>query len=267
METDVKTNDVPGVSKTKWLVVACAAAVLLVAVAGFGWQRWASPPDDLSGVWMVLGGNTTLVLEKQEDDYRLTLGGRRLTVKSVDIDRVRQQTVLSVVTDSGLLAVWTLHMGREGENTSMLFVNQDGFLEDAYVLQRSLTAVDRKRLGSAKAAKKPLWSPSFDCGRAATDVERMICSDRELAELDRRLADVIAESGEEDRALQRQWLENDRNSCKAFDCLRQIHLQRLEDLQRMQMNAAQYDESSDADAQESADDAEMAQAECEDCAG
>lgn len=265
MEAEMNANQPSGARKKKWLVLAIVGLVLLVALAGFGWQRLAAPPDDLSGIWMELGGNTTLVLEKRDDDYRLSLGGRRLTVKSVDIDRARKQTLLSVVTDSGLLAIWTLQKSQEGEDRTMLFVSRDGFTQDPYVLQRSLTALDRKRLGDTKPAKKPLWSPSFDCGRAVTDVERMICSDRELAELDKRLAEAVADGGAEDKNLQRQWLENDRNSCKTFDCLRQIHFQRLEDLQRMEMNAAQYEEGGEAEADPPEGDEEAPPADCADC--
>ena len=64
--------------------------------------------------------------------------------------------------------------------------------------------------GSATAA-----GPSFDCTRAAGQVETLICNDAELAALDRKLAaaydralERVAQDGYEDpHAMQRGWIK------------------------------------------------------------
>ncbi|HEX6592564.1 MAG TPA: hypothetical protein VF050_11240, partial [Moraxellaceae bacterium] len=186
-----------------------------IALAFLGWQRLAGAPTDLSGVWILIGSNTTLVLEKQGADYRLSLGGRRLTVKDVDRDNANHQINLTVVTDSGLLATWSLSTEKDGESRRLLYVDRDGFARDPFMLQRELTDADRARLAKARPARQPLWSPSFDCGKAATDVERMICSDAELAEMDKHIAAVVsaADAIATQKASQPAWIESVRNSC------------------------------------------------------
>ena len=72
----------------------------------------------------------------------------------------------------------------------------------------------------APAAAQAAAGPSFDCARAQSWDERMICGDRDLSALDRRVADafrraVEAKPGERDRlqAEQRAWLR-ERRTCE-----------------------------------------------------
>ncbi|MBV9882661.1 MAG: hypothetical protein JO276_06595 [Sphingomonadaceae bacterium] len=85
---------------------------------------------------------------------------------------------------------------------------------------------------AAQGAAAP--SPSFDCARASTAVERMICGDAELAALDRGIA-IFYASGRRNarpgRAVREQaeWLTS-RNGCDSRACLRQTMIERLWDL-------------------------------------
>jgi uncharacterized protein len=57
--------------------------------------------------------------------------------------------------------------------------------------------------------------PSFDCGRALGKVEQLICSDDELAELDRKLADLHRSGGERaaaQKVAEQKWIHA-RNQC------------------------------------------------------
>jgi len=70
-------------------------------------------------------------------------------------------------------------------------------------------------------------SPSFNCAKASTDVEKLICSDAELANLDRSLADLYgtllkqtpAKDQQMLKAEQRGWVKG-RNECWKSDDMR-----------------------------------------------
>lgn len=83
--------------------------------------------------------------------------------------------------------------------------------------------------GTAQAA------PSFDCSKAATKVENMICDHPKIAQLDSDLADAYktalrdspwASANRRIRAEQKQWIAQ-RNRCETPRCLRQIYHQRI----------------------------------------
>jgi len=67
---------------------------------------------------------------------------------------------------------------------------------------------------------------SFDCAKAATPQEKMICGSAELARLDEQGARAYAAalSATSDKSLvkawQRDWLRSTRNGCTEVDCLR-----------------------------------------------
>lgn len=74
--------------------------------------------------------------------------------------------------------------------------------------------------------------PSFDCARATTDAERMICASPELARLDRRMARIYR-YGQREQLLsgqivaeQRIWLQL-REICPNEECLRAAYEERI----------------------------------------
>ena len=76
--------------------------------------------------------------------------------------------------------------------------------------------------------------PSFDCARASTQVEHMICTDAELRALDLGVARFYASgmrNSRPGRAVreQREWLAM-RDQCDARACLRQAMMERLSSL-------------------------------------
>lgn len=83
--------------------------------------------------------------------------------------------------------------------------------------------------GTARAA------PSFDCSKAATQVENMICDHPRIAQLDCDLADAYrtalrdspwASANRRIRAEQKEWIAR-RNRCETPRCLRQVYHQRI----------------------------------------
>lgn len=75
---------------------------------------------------------------------------------------------------------------------------------------------------------------SFDCNKAATWVEKTICSNADLSVLDEKMAnkykdDVASSDGNEPyvKAMQKQWLQYQRNTCATAECLIREHKERL----------------------------------------
>ena len=79
------------------------------------------------------------------------------------------------------------------------------------------------------------YAASFDCSKASTTVEHMICSDAELSKLDEDLnvkyKAYLLNSAEPDlvRQKQRYWLEK-RNSCKNIRCIKGRYYYRIAEL-------------------------------------
>ena len=78
-------------------------------------------------------------------------------------------------------------------------------------------------------------APSFDCSKAATQVENMICDNPKIAQLDSDLADAYktalrdspwASANKRIRAEQKDWISR-RDRCESPRCLRQVYHQRI----------------------------------------
>lgn len=95
--------------------------------------------------------------------------------------------------------------------------------------------------------------PSFDCARASTAVERMICGDAELRALDLGVARFYASGMRNSRPAravreQREWLAM-RDQCDAQACLRQAMMERLSRLSEVVGPDLPAYSSADADAE------------------
>jgi uncharacterized protein len=86
-------------------------------------------------------------------------------------------------------------------------------------------------LSTARAA-------SFDCGKAASEVEKVICGNDELSKLDEDLFGAYTEALKLQRTdlreqaikSQEQWLKDVRDTCRNAACLRKAYETRIEEL-------------------------------------
>ena len=84
-------------------------------------------------------------------------------------------------------------------------------------------------------AQEP-FAPSFDCSRAASGQERLVCNDRELSALDVSLHQIYivrrdeAVDSSEVLDSQRNWIRNVFRGCSDKACLVQAYSQRLSEL-------------------------------------
>src|SRR5262245_58878613 len=85
---------------------------------------------------------------------------------------------------------------------------------------------------------------SFDCAKAQTRVEKMVCADRGIAELDEYLGRYYAAARAEIpgaatclQSDQAQWLKSTRDACADSACLKSAYLNRLAELDPLQPGA------------------------------
>ena len=85
-------------------------------------------------------------------------------------------------------------------------------------------------------AAENAFAASFDCRKAATAVEKMICADDELSKLDEALSKAYIRALEQTDIKkqiiesQRQWQRNFRDACQDSGCLKKVYEIRLKEL-------------------------------------
>lgn len=79
---------------------------------------------------------------------------------------------------------------------------------------------------------------SFDCAKASTRVEKIICNNQELSDLDAKMDQVYRDSlsaydyykGLEVTSDQRKWIKITRSACKDVACIKNAYLLRIDEL-------------------------------------
>jgi uncharacterized protein len=85
---------------------------------------------------------------------------------------------------------------------------------------------------------------SFDCNKASTRTEKMICSNAKLSSADEQLAksfqEALAASTDKQglRREQKEWLSSQRDVCPAAACMLDAYLARIGELERISGGAA-----------------------------
>jgi ankyrin repeat protein/uncharacterized protein len=101
---------------------------------------------------------------------------------------------------------------------------------------RDRLAVLEKLLPEKPAVDRQEHAASFDCRKAESEAEKMICSDDELSRLDESLHKAYLEALK--RAdiktqmikSQRQWLKNERDACQNAECIKNAYETRIKEL-------------------------------------
>jgi uncharacterized protein len=81
-----------------------------------------------------------------------------------------------------------------------------------------------------------IHAASFDCEKATSEVEKLICGNEELSRLDESLNKAYLRALERTRNIrqaindQRQWLKNERNACRNSECLKRAYETRIKEL-------------------------------------
>ena len=89
---------------------------------------------------------------------------------------------------------------------------------------------------SASAAPRDPNGPSYDCAKATSVPDKLVCGSPELSRLDRELnavwVKVRAKSSDQgwSRRKQMDWYRNERNTCKNAACLKKAYQKRIREL-------------------------------------
>jgi uncharacterized protein YecT (DUF1311 family) len=80
----------------------------------------------------------------------------------------------------------------------------------------------------------PVFGAGFDCAKATSRVEKQVCADPALSQLDEALANeyrsALADGDSSLRASQLAWLKQRRDACKSAECLVQAYKDRIDEL-------------------------------------
>jgi uncharacterized protein len=102
------------------------------------------------------------------------------------------------------------------------------------MLQRALVSL-------AVLIASPAFAQSFDCAKAQTRVEKLVCADKGVADLDEYLGRYYSAARAEIpgaaaclQADQSQWLKTRRDACQDAACLKSAYLERLAELDPLQ---------------------------------
>lgn len=114
------------------------------------------------------------------------------------------------------------------------------------IVSCSALKTEKKLKSEREISKNSVISPSFDCAKATTEVEKLICSDAELAELDLEMSNSYAafmatldEEFYRKKLVRKQhaWLGYrgklscfNTNNKKKTDCLKKAYVRRIENL-------------------------------------
>ncbi|HTA65283.1 MAG TPA: hypothetical protein VK753_07255 [Xanthomonadaceae bacterium] len=97
--------------------------------------------------------------------------------------------------------------------------------------------------GHGPASVSP--APGFDCARAKSNVEHLICSSPDLSRLDAQLGDIFSnasgQAGLDPKALRHDedvWLSTVRGACTDVACLESAYAHRIEALKNQSLQAA-----------------------------
>jgi len=108
--------------------------------------------------------------------------------------------------------------------------------------------VDENNTADTNSAPRPpapakSWSPvvDWDCGKARTAVERLICANPDVRAQDGRMGALYADlqaRGRLPERLQKAWLLGQRNACDNADCLRAVYAERIRYLESLAVATA-----------------------------
>ncbi|TYC48493.1 DUF1311 domain-containing protein, partial [Zoogloea oleivorans] len=107
--------------------------------------------------------------------------------------------------------------------------------------QTPLKSVDAQKVEAgapevrSSALSNGQFSPSFDCNKASNGAERLICSNRSLAQADVDLmvaykSALSKGNSAPTKESQRQWIKK-RNSCSDVECMTSSYKDRLRELE------------------------------------
>lgn len=208
------------------LLVALSLCTVGAAATYSILSSWQTVPD-VSGVWVDAASSKTYTIDRTGSEYRVAVGDRRLPVLGVYPDHQAGLLKMVVRTESGLAVSWKFSKPQDDGRQTFIGLDNDGLKQERLVLQHRMGVEDRQRLLSMLPDAHVIWSPSFDCTKAANKVQRMLCADPKLAAQERKVNRLVKLGNESSRHSEKEWEQEIRDSCHDLQCLRDAYRNRL----------------------------------------
>lgn len=229
---------------------------------------------DISGVWRASDGTMVSIIY-DERKLRLLFDQYVIPVQVGAIDEQNHTTNLKVTMPDGKPGIWTVSQvfdSPKKEAFTLQLTMHDG-TQDELSFVRKISSDDlnviaaaesRVRAGNISEAvgnieqQQPsdnadlpkgvagaddsttvgaaAWAPSFDCSKASTGAERLICSNQELSAADVALAQAYraARNASNDKAWlaeqQSTWRKAVRDACSTVQCMLSAYDRRISEL-------------------------------------
>lgn len=229
---------------------------------------------DISGVWRASDG-TMVSIVYDDKRLRLLFGADAIPVQVGAIDEQNHTTNLKVTLPGGKPGIWTvsqvfdssnkeafnlqltLHDGTQDQLSFVRKISTDdlnviaaaetrvhaGSISEAVAQPAAQQSGDGAELATnavqpvdSTAIDAAAWAPSFDCAKASTGPERLICSNKELSAADVALAQAYraARNASNDKAWlseqQATWRKAVRDACSDVQCMLSAYEQRITEL-------------------------------------
>ena len=92
------------------------------------------------------------------------------------------------------------------------------------------------------------WAASFNCDKAISPIENLICGNAELSQLDNKLSVTykralveMSHYGKDALIVdQKQWIESQRNKCHDINCLKVVYRLRTDELKKWNEEASNH---------------------------
>lgn len=212
---------------------------------------------DVSGVYSVImfgagqGRQAPMRIDYADGDNLVMEQGGRSNMMPIHSTDPANGTV-NLLDDSGSLTTLSVRFGQgtmttaSGVKIHLSFIRKLTDMDYAAISKTVAPVAVRQQVApepepaTAQAAPAKKASPiaaSFNCAKASTAVEGMICGNEELAALDVRVAAAYktmrSESEDKDgvKSEQMAWLK-ERNACRTTECLASSYAERAEDMER-----------------------------------
>lgn len=231
--------------------------------------------DEITGVWRAKNDGAMISLVYSDKKVRMFIGDSPMSVTLGDIDNENKTVNLNVRANDGKPGVWTIRQvwDKEHKSFSLQITLHDG-TQDELTFVRKISTDDMNRFANADVrntgslgdvAKAPSqqdlppaseptpalnanrqnqnnqqadWAPSFDCTKVSNGPERLICSNKELAEADVQLDQIFRSAlrrSPDKKALKQEqaaWLKNERNACSDAGSMLRAYQQRISQLSK-----------------------------------
>lgn len=233
--------------------------------------------EQISGVWRAQGDSAMIVIHTADNRTSFYVNDMAIPVTVGSVDNENKTVNFNVKQADGTPEIWTIQQIWDEAGKTFHLRATLGNVQDDLSFVRKVSVDDLNRLSALSNPKTgaigdqaPATSPaaalpemptdapeapeaddatlaatpapeikaSFDCDKASTHVEILICGNDQIAAADVELAETYALAlecaGSPDavRAQQKSWLASERNGCSDDTCLLQAYQNRQLELER-----------------------------------